>query len=226
MAHSAYSRLRDGGIGAGMNVLIGCEISGMVRDAFLARGHNAFSCDLQASDHFKHIQCDIFHVIGHPRSYIDADKWDLIICHPPCTALAVSGNAHYAAGKPHYQKRVEAIQWTSSLWNWARRYSHRVCFENPRGVLGTMSTMSKATQSIQPYEFGHDASKTTDLWLSNLPKLKPTKRIKGRIVDGKERWSNQTDSGQNRLGPSPDRGQIRAQTYPGIAEAMADQWDF
>lgn len=211
-----------------MNILIGCECSGALRSRFLAAGHNAWSCDLKPAEDGekeRHVQFDVFFVLSHPRHYlIDDDKWDLFICHPDCTALTVAGNHVYAAGKPKHHKRLEAVMETGMLWTLALKHARRVCFENPQGVLSTMSCMGKATQYIQPYEFGDDASKKTGLWLHNLPKLKPTRRVGGRFVNGVERWSNQTDSGQNKLGPSPERATERARTYPGIADAMVNQW--
>jgi hypothetical protein len=213
-----------------MNILIGCECSGALRSRFRAAGHNAWSCDLKpaedGSEH--HVQIDVFHALTHPQQWCGADKWDLFICHPDCTALTVAGNHVYAVGKPKHHERLRAIQWTGQLWQVAKQYAHRVCFENPQGVLSTQSIMGPAAQYIQPYEFGDDASKKTGLWLHNLPPLTPTSRYPGRIVthNGKqvERWSNQTDSGQNRLGPSEQRATIRARTYPGIADAIVNQW--
>ena len=160
----------------------------------------------------------------HAEQFMGGEKWDMIIAHPPCTALSVSGNRYYAAGTPGYSKRRAAIQYTGSLWYSATRYAEHVCFENPVGVLSTCSIMGKASQSIQPYHFGHDASKTTCLWLKKLPLLRPTNFIEPRIINGKRRWGNQTDSGQNRLAPSETRAADRARTYTGIAEAMAEQW--
>lgn len=197
-------------------------------------GHNAWSCDLKpAEDQAEHhIPMDVFHVLMHPAGWCNgATKWDLFICHPDCTALTVAGNHVYAAGKPKHQERLRAIQWTGQLWECALRYAVRVAFENPQGVLSTRSVMGKASQYIQPYDFGEDASKKTGLWLHNLPLLVPTIRCNGRWVEyppgsGKlvERWANQTDSGQNRLGPSEQRATDRARTYPGIADAITNQW--
>jgi len=191
-----------------MRVLIGCEESGIVRDAFLANGHDAYSCDLLYRDNARHITRDITEVID--------DHWDLIILHPPCTALAVSGNAHYGAGKHKHCERIAAIDWTERLYSLAVLHCERVALENPVGVLPR-----KATQYIQPWQFGHSESKKTGLWLHGLPCLSPT-----MVMDKPERgyWDNQTPSGQNNLGPSPDRQRIRSQTYAGIAQAMADQW--
>lgn len=205
-----------------MNVLIGMETSGEIRGAFIEKGHNAWSCDLLPSDDNSdfHYQCDVYDALyGH--------KWDLIIIHPVCTALCVSGNHVYAYGKPKWNERQESVNYVNKLWNDCIEISDKVCFENPVGVLPTMSYLPKP-QYIQPYDFGHDASKKTGLFLYGLPELKQTKRIKGRIIEFKgrqvERWSNQTDSGQNKLGPSTERWKIRSKTYTGIAKAMSEQW--
>lgn len=143
-----------------------------------------------------------------------------MIAHPPCTDLAVSG-AHLFAAKlakdPECQKK--ALDFVRELM-----YNDipRICVENPVSIISTH--IRKPDQIIQPYQFGEDASKKTCLWLKNLPPLVPTRYVEPRWVDGKPRWANQTDSGQNRLGPSETRGAIRSVTYEGIAEAMADQW--
>ena len=196
-----------------MNVLIACESSGHVREAFRARGHNAWSCDLLPADDSSpyHYQMDALDaaMIG----------WDLVIAHPPCTYLCSSGL--------HWNKRVPGrAEKTEQALEFVRKLMAldvpRLAIENPVGCIGTR--IRKADQYIQPYEFGHDASKNTGLWLKGLPPLLPTSFIMPRIVDGKPRWGNQTDSGQNRLAPSADRWKKRSQTYAGIAEAMADQW--
>ncbi len=182
-------------------------------------GFDAYSCDLKEAEPpswSRHIQGDVMQAIeGYP--------WDLIICHPPCTSLSVSGNHVYAQGKPRYDERLRALRWTEDLWNLAKENANHVAFENPVGVLH-LTSMGKPTQYIQPYEFGDDASKKTGLWLYNLPPLVPTNRVRGRMVNGLERFSNQTDSGQNRLGPSPERATERSRTYEGIADAMVSQW--
>lgn len=204
-----------------MRVLVACESSGIVRDAFRRRGHDAYSCDLlqAASDPQYHYQCDARDIIGpyHP--------WDLIIAHPPCTYLCSSG-LHWNKRRPGRAEQTE------SALELARFFLNadcgRIAVENPVGCISTR--IRKYDQKIQPYEFGEDASKATCLWLKNLPPLKPTQHVPGRLVwDVRrqchvERWANQTDSGQSRLGPSPTRWQERSQTYEGIAEAMADQW--
>ena len=195
-----------------MRVLVACEYSGRVRDAFAARGHDAMSCDLLPTDQpGKHYQGDIFDVID--------DGWDLMIAHPPCTYLCSSGL--------HWNKRIDGRQaLTDEALEFVRRLLdapvHRIALENPIGCIS--SQIRKPDQTIQPYQFGHDASKSTCLWLKNLPLLTPTELIAPRIVAGKRRWANQTDSGQNRLPPSADRWKIRSETYQGIAAAMAAQW--
>lgn len=201
-----------------MKVLVGFEESGVIRGEFLNKGHKAWSCDLQpARDMSKHhLQMDIYKALHY-------QEWDLIILHPECTALTVAGNHVYAKGKSKHHERLEAIKYTEKLWYDTIDLCDKVCLENPQGVLHTNTDLPKP-QYIQPYEFGEDASKKTGLTLHGLPRLKPTRRITGRFVDGVERWSNQTDSGQNRLGPSGTRSRDRAQTYLGIALAMADQW--
>ena len=201
-----------------MNVLIGFEESGTIREAFRKRGHNAWSCDLQPArdESAFHLQCDIYEAFKFMN-------WGMIILHPECTALTVAGNHVYAKGKPKYHERLAAISYTRNLWYTALLYADKVCLENPQGVLHTNTDLPKP-QYIQPYDFGDDASKKTGLTLHNLPKLIPTKRISGRMVNGVERWSNQTDSGQNKLGPSDTRTRDRSKTYQGIADAMASQW--
>jgi len=202
-----------------MNILIGCENSGIVREAFSSRGHNAVSVDLLPTEKpGKHVISDIFAFLGAYKGI-----FDIIIMHPTCTKLCVSGNHVYAKGKPKYKERLQAVKWTERLWKLSKRKAKAVCFENPVGVLHTLGSLPKPYY-VQPYQFGHDASKKTGLYLWNLPPLKPTERITGRFVNGFERWSNQTDWGQNRLGPSDDRWKIRSKTYQGIADAMAEQW--
>ena len=185
-----------------MNVLLGCEYSGKVREAFRKLGHDVTSCDLLPSDDNSpnHIQGDVIDVIKSRR-------WDLIIIHPPCTALAVSGNRWYGRGMPKHQERIDSIEWTMALWEEAKKYAPMVAMENPVGVLPM-----KASQYIQPWQFGHGETKKTGLWLHNLPDLVPAD-----VVEGREQriW---------KLPPSADRWKIRSETYQGIADAMADQW--
>lgn len=195
-----------------MKVLVACEYSGTVRDAFLRAGHDAMSCDLLPTDvPGPHYQGDVRDVLH--------DGWDLMVAHPPCTYLCSSGL--------HWNKRTPSrAELTEQALDFVRLLLdapiQRVAVENPIGAIGTR--IKKATQTIQPWQFGHDASKATCLWLKNLPPLVPTAIVEPRIVGGKKRWANQTDSGQNRLPPSADRWKIRSETYRGIAEAMAQQW--
>lgn len=198
-----------------MRVLVACEFSGVVREAFRAKGHDAWSCDLLPADDSQeyHLQGDVLVVLGRDSN------WDLMIAHPPCTYLSVSG-LHWNKRRPERAKLTEdAIDFVQQLF---RAPITRIAVENPIGILSTR--IRKPDQIIQPYDFGDDASKGTCLWLNNLPKLQNTKYVEPRLVDGKRRWGNQTDSGQNRLGPSEDRWKKRSVTYQGIADAMADQW--
>lgn len=195
-----------------MKVLVACEYSGRVRDAFLKLGHEAMSCDLLPTDvPGPHYQGDI-------RDILD-DDWDILIAFPPCTYLCSSG-LHWNTRVPgRAEKTEEALAFVQLLLS---ADIPRIALENPVGCIGTR--IRKADQMIQPWQFGHDASKRTCLWLKNLPPLVPTNIVPPRIVNGKKRWGNQTDSGQNRLGPSEDRWKLRSLTYKGVAEAMADQW--
>lgn len=195
-----------------MKVLIACEESQTVCKAFRAKGHEAYSCDI--------LPCSG----GHPEWHIQDDVlnhlkgWDLIIAHPPCTFLSVSGI--------HWNNRGRGWEETNKALDFVRAIFaapvDRLCLENPVSIIS--SKIRKPDQIIQPYQFGHDASKKTCLWLKGLPLLEPTEYVPPRVVNGKNRWGNQTDSGQNKLGPSETRAKERSVTYQGIAEAMADQW--
>jgi hypothetical protein len=195
-----------------MKVLIACEYSGTVRDAFIAAGHDAMSCDLLPSD------APGPHYLGDVRDVL-GDGWDLMIAHPPCTYLAVSGMHRTARGLRDPQLTEDALDFVRLL---LAAPVPRIAVENPVSVISTR--IRRPDQIIQPWQFGHDASKTTCLWLKGLPALRPTQIVEPRIVDGRKRWGNQTDTGQNRLSPSPDRWKRRSVTYAGIAAAMAAQW--
>ena len=193
-----------------MNVLVACEESQEVCKAFLERGHNAFSCDVQPCGGGlpgRHILGDVRQVFG---SY-----WDLIVAFPPCTHLSSSG-ARWWKAKQADGRQQEAIDFFMSI---ADQDCQKIAIENPIGIMST--AWRKPDQIIQPWQFGHPESKSTCLWLKGLPKLEPTKILD---LPKSGRWSNQTPSGQNKLGPSADRAKIRSKTYAGIARAMAEQW--
>jgi len=203
-----------------MKILVACESSGIVRDAFAAAGNDAWSCDLLAysgdkpDGNIRHIQADVKDVLAGSR-------WDLLIAHPPCTYLAVSG-LHWNNRVPGRQaKTQEALDFVRFLMD---QPIDKIAIENPVSCISTQ--IRKPDQTIQPYQFGHDASKRTCLWLKNLQPLTidPALYVEPRMVGGKPRWANQTDSGQNRLPPSADRWQKRAETYAGIASAMVQAW--
>ena len=187
-----------------MKVAILGERSGIVRDAFIRHGHDAISCD------FYPTEVPGPHIEGNFFSF-NWSGYDLIIAHPDCTYMAVSGNRYYS----NTPERLQAAEDIKRIWFLP---VPRLCIENPVGQINTYLPFMPKPQYIQPWQFGHDASKKTGLWLRGLPKLVPTDIIK------KSRYANQTPSGQNKLGPSPDRAYLRAKTYLGIAEAMATQW--
>lgn len=192
-----------------MRVLVACEYSGRVRDAFLAAGHDAMSCDLLPTDSSgPHYQGDVFAIID--------DGWDLMVAHPPCTYLSVSGMHWTTRGLRDPRLTEDALNFVRVLMD---APIERIAIENPISVIS--SRIRKPDQIIQPWWFGHDASKKTCLWLKNLPLLQPTDKLPG---DDKTRRANQTASGQNKLPPSKDRWKIRSETYAGIANAMAAQW--
>lgn len=180
-----------------MKVLVGCEYSGTVRNAFARMGHDAWSCDLLPSDMpGNHIQGDLLDVL---------DKgWDLAVLHPPCTDLAVSGARWF---KNKVQRQEEALNFVRRLMN---APVGRIAIENPISVIS--SKIRKPDQVIQPWMFGHGETKATCLWLKNLPKLKPTQLVSGRVQR------------MHKLPPGPDRWKMRSKTYWGIAQAMAEQW--
>lgn len=196
-----------------MRVLVACEYSGAVRRAFRALGHDAWSCDLLPAD-----DGDPHHYQGDVRDVLRRG-WDMLIAFPPCTYLCSSG-LHWNKRRPERAALTEeALDFVRLLLD---APIPRIALENPMGCISTR--IRRYDQVVQPHQFGHDASKTTCLWLKNLPPLTPTRHVAPRMVNGRPRWGNQTDSGQNRLPPSEGRWKIRSQTYQGIADAMADQW--
>lgn len=199
--HSASSAARSSDA---LRVLVACEYSATVRDAFRARGHDAWSCDLLSTegDPRWHIQDSIFHVLSGGGGW----RWDLMIAHPPCTHLAVSGARHFAEKKAD-GRQDEALDFVRAL---LAANIDRIALENPVSIIS--SRIRKPDQIIQPWQFGHGETKATCLWLKGLPKLLPT-----NIVDGRE-------ARIHRMAPGPDRWKERSRTFQGIADAMADQW--
>lgn len=228
-----------------MRVFIGMETSGALRRRFKEAGHDVCSCDLlpaQDGDIDDHVEGDVFQVLNN----LERARWkpDLAIFHPPCTYLTSS--AEWAYKDPDYDRyprvgyhqkpkpetltgtarraaRDDAIRLVNKIWSLR---IERMVIENPIGALSRRWKLP--CQIIQPYQFGDDASKATCLWIRGLPLLVSTHRVHGRVVykNGKpvERWSNQTDGGQNKLPPSEDRWKVRSDTFPGIADAMVQQW--
>ena len=182
-----------------MKVLVACEFSGTVRDAFIVRGHDAISCDLLPSDRpGPHYQGDVFDIIGN--------GYDLMIAHPPCTHLAVSGARHFPAKRADGRQQ-KAIDFFMRL---AQADIPRIAVENPVCIMS--SIWRKPDQIIQPWQFGHGETKATCLWLKNLPLLAATDIVEGR------------DDRIHKMPPSPDRWKLRSKTYKGVANAMALQW--
>ena len=184
-----------------MHILIGCESSGIVREAFRKLGHNAISCDiLPADDGSEH------HIQGDVIEAMKSRRWDMLICFPPCTDLASSG-ARWFAEKRANGSQAKSIELFMAL---ANSDISKIAIENPIGIMSTQ--YRKPDCIVQPWQHGHGETKATCLWLKNLPVLRPT-----NIVEGREQrvW---------KMGPSPDRWKLRSKTYQGIADAMAEQW--
>jgi hypothetical protein len=182
-----------------MKVLVACEFSGIVRDAFIKRGHDAMSCDLLPTETpGAHYQGDVRDVLDYP--------WDLMIAHPPCTHLSVSGARHFS------EKRMDGRQQSavSFFMRLAKADIPRIAIENPVCIMSTL--WRKPDQTIQPWEFGHGETKATCLWLKSLPPLQPTDIVPGREA---RVW---------KMTPSADRGKLRSRTFQGVADAMAGQW--
>lgn len=180
-----------------MKVLVACEYSGRVRDAFLARGHDAMSCDLLATEsEGPHYKGDVMEIIG--------DGWDLLVAHPPCTHLAVSGARWW---KDKKKEQADALAFVRTLMD---SPIDRIAIENPISAIST--AIRRPDQIIHPWQFGHGETKATCLWLKGLPKLNPTDIVEGR------------EARVHRMPPSPNRWKERSRTYQGIAAAMAEQW--
>lgn len=192
-----------------LNVFVACEFSGVVRDAFIARGHNAVSCDLQPT------RKPGPHIIGDCRKYIDG-SYDLVIAHPPCTYLCNSGVRHlyHQSGRFRWpnKERFRLLDLAADFFRFFLSLPN-VCVENPIPHSYAIARIKRGySQIIHPYEYGHKEEKSTCLWLNGLPKLKPTLVVAN---EGNKLW---------RLGPSTDRSNIRSVTFQGIADAMAEQW--
>jgi hypothetical protein len=194
-----------------MKVLIACEYSGIVRDAFAAKGHDVWSCDILPTESpGNHFQGDVL-------EHLDKG-WDMMIAHPPCTHLAVSGARWFTEGKKPWSLQEEALDFVRKLLD---APINKIALENPVSVISTK--IKKPNQIIQPFEYGHDVTKRTCLWLKNLPNLKPTKIVKPDIVlvNGKKMSRMHYESFKL---PSKERSKVRSKFYTGIAKAMANQW--
>lgn len=182
-----------------LRVLVACEFSGAVRNAFRARGHDAWSCDLLPAEDGSE-----FHFQGDVAGLIGTTPFDLMIAHPPCTHLAVSGARWF---KEKQAEQAEALEFVRTLLEAPIPY---IALENPISIIS--SRIRKPDQIIQPWQFGHGETKATCLWLKSLPPLRPTKIVEGR------------EARIHKMPPGPDRWKERSRTYAGIADAMADQW--
>jgi site-specific DNA-cytosine methylase len=189
-----------------MRVLVACEFSGVVRRAFRERGDDAWSCDLLPAEDgdSHHYQCSIEHLLSTCK------PWDLMIAHPPCTHLAVSGARWFASKQAEQAQALDFVRYLMQPYHPEFCEIKHICIENPVSIIS--SRIRKPDQIIQPWQFGHGEVKATCLWLKNLPKLKPTKIVEGRTAR------------VHRMPPSPDRWKERSRTFTGIAEAMAEQW--
>ena len=194
-----------------MKVLVACEYSGIVRDAFTSKGHDAWSCDILPTESpGNHFQGDIL-------EHLDKG-WDIMIAHPPCTHLAVSGARWFTEGRKPWSLQIEALDFVRKL---LAAPINKIALENPVSVISTK--IRKPNQIIQPFEYGHDVSKKTCLWLKNLPNLKPTKIVKPDIIE-KNGYKMSRHHWETFKLPSKIRGKVRSRFYEGIANAMVDQW--
>lgn len=197
-----------------MKILIGCEESQTVTKEFRKLGFEAYSNDI--------IECSG----GHPEWHLQMDiinalqihNWDLVLIHLPCTKIALCGNSTYGAGMKKHTERIESIEWTKKVWDYACSVCELVAFENPKNVMGKY--IGKRTQAIQPFEYGHLERKETWLWLKGLPKLKPTNNVYDEIMKLPKAKRERI----HYCSPGKDRGKIRSKTFEGIAKAIAEQW--
>lgn len=201
-----------------MKILVGCEYSGRVRDAFIKLGHDAISADLLPTDvDGPHYHGDVYNLLNDFGQ--NHWQWDLIIMHPPCTYVCVAGNKHYGKDKLGYHKRTNAAHWTRLLWERCKRSAPKVCFENPVSVLSRLAGLPKA-KYVQPYGFGHLERKKTGLHLHNLEPLVPTNDVFDEMMKLPKKERERVFF----MPPSEDRWKLRSTTYQGIADAMAEQW--
>ncbi len=195
-----------------MKILIACEFSGIVRDAFRAKGHDVWSCDILPTESpGQHIQGDVIEILDR--------RWDMMIAFPPCTYLTVTANRSFINNPDRWQKRLDAMIFIHTLMNAG---IEKICIENPKGVIS--SYIRKPDQYIQPYEYGHKDSKMTGLWLKNLPLIIPTKIVEPEwIIPPSGKRMSKTHA-MNPSTNSPENSKLRSRTYQGIADAMAEQW--
>lgn len=204
-----------------MKILVACEYSGVVRDAFIKRGHTAISCDLLPTDApGPHYQGSVLDLIDSNNS----NNWDMMIAHPPCTYLTVTGNKWMKPEFAHrfpdrHKQRQEALDFFKMLFE---ANIHKICIENPVGVVSTM--YKKPTQYVHPYQFGEPHSKKTGLWLKNLPPLVPTKLVEPQFHIYKDGRKDPVWHMDSMKLPPLERMKFRSKTFQGVADAMADQW--
>ena len=195
-----------------MKVLIACEFSGTVRDAFIKKGHDVISCDLLPTEApGPHYQGDVFDIIN--------DRFDMMIAFPPCTFLTVTANRSFLNNPERWKKRLDAMMFVYNLMN---VNIERICIENPKGVIS--SHIRKPDQYIQPYEHGHKESKMTGLWLKNLPMIQPTKIVEPEWIISPSGKRHSPTHWKNPSTNNPGNAKLRSKTFHGISEAMAEQW--
>lgn len=201
-----------------MKVLVACEYSQTVTQAFLALGHDAWSNDILPTegDPERHLQCDVAEAIN------SQPRWDLIVLHIPCTAMGVCGNRTYGKGNQKHGERIAAVEWSLSIWDAAVARASSVALENPASVIFPILRKERGAlvQYVQPWQHGHPEQKKTGLALQNLPKLRETRNVHAEMMQLPRSQRERVFF----MSPGPDRGKERARFYPGIAAAMASQW--
>ena len=195
-----------------MRVLVACEFSGVVRDAFDTRGHDAWSCDLLDTERWGH------HMKGDAMEAIRSRSWDLIVMHPPCTKIALCGNSTYGRGMPKHHERIESIAWTKRIWELAKSVCGKVVMENPKNVMGPI--IGKRSQVIHPYQYGHPEQKETWLWLHGLPPLEETNNVYEHMMTLPRKERERLHF----MSPGKNRGHERSRFFQGWADAFAAQW--